>query len=255
MLEFIREIIELLKAVAWPCTVLLVLLILRAEIRSFVAKLAETLSTAAQISIGTKGLDIKYDKKIAVINSQLSALGAVQSQVTETVYKKDRRKRGNMKANALAKGIPTGLRDLATEYTNVQETDWWARVLRKNELALQMGDFVIREDVSRNLLASEQDEALYVALAAAASVDPQPEDLERLLSLASTAKRLHVRYKIVVALGALINKGLVRKSSAPRVREALDKMSAQADPALLKITEETESLLSAMVAGELPISS
>jgi hypothetical protein len=248
--EILREITEMLKAVAWPLVAVLALLILRGEIRSFVAKLAETLGNAAQISIGAKGLDIKYDRKIAAINSRISALGAVQSQVTETIYKTERRDRAFKKQDR-ATGIPQALRELSTEYANVKDADWQTRVLRKNELALRMGDLVMREDVSRQLLAGGQDEALYVALAAAAATDPQPEDFERLLLVAGTAMKLHVRYKIVLSLGSLINKGLVRQELAPRLREALDRMAVGADASLLRIIKETETLLDAMVAGEL----
>jgi hypothetical protein len=251
MPDVIREITELLKAVAWPFVTVLALMILRGEIRSFVAKLAETLGNAAQISIGAKGLDIKYEKKIAVINSRLSSLGAVQSQVTETVYKTDRRQRESGRPEAPLREIPKELRELATEYVNVDDADRQTRILRKNEIAVRMGDLVIRNDVSRELLAKEQDEALYVALAAAASVDPQPEDVKRLLDLASAAKRLHVRYKIVVSLGSLANKGLVRQELVSRVREALDRMSTGADASLLQIINETKSLLDVLGAGEL----
>lgn len=255
MPEIIREITELLKAVAWPFVAVLALWILRGEIRSFVAKLTATLGNAAQISIGAKGLDIKYEKKFEVINSRISSLGAVQSQVTETVYTTGRRQRAAEKQDVPSIRIPKELGELATEYINMNEADRWKRVLRKNELARRMGDLVIHEDVSRALLASAGDEALYVALAAAAAADPQSEDLERLLGLAGTAKKLHVRYKIVVSLGSLINKGLAQQEWEPRVREALDRMSVKADDPLLRIIKETESLLEAMVAGELVIAS
>jgi hypothetical protein len=73
--------------------------------------------------------------------------------------------------------IPAALRELAEAYLAVNESDWRTRVLRKNDLALQMGDFVIREDISRDLLTQKKDEGLYIALAAAVAADPEHGDL------------------------------------------------------------------------------
>jgi hypothetical protein len=255
MHDFFTDSIELLKAVAWPVTVLIALGVLRSQIQTFLTKLSDSIGHAAQISIGKKGLEIKLDNKIAAVNSRIAAVNAAQDQVTETVYKNKRRQqRGQTRAKGALK-IPVGLRELADAYLAVNEPDSRTRVLRKNELALQMGDFVIREDISRDLLAREKDEALHLALAAAVAADPEHGDLERMCSVAPTTARLHVRYKFVVALISLINKGFVQEKDVPAVRDALRRLAFGADEPLQRIISDAGSLLDAVSLGELTISS
>jgi hypothetical protein len=249
-----RDLAELLKAIAWPVTVLVALYVLRNQIQAFLTKLSDSISHAAQITVTRRGVEIKLDNKIAAVNSRIEALNAAQEQVTETVYKSKRRQvRGQKGMQALA-DIPQGLRDLAAAYMAVKENDWRQRVLRKNELALQMGDFVIREDVPRDLLAKEGDEALHLALAAAVAADPEPGDLHRVLLVAPTTVRLHVRYKLVVALTALINKGLVQQKDVSAIRGALQRMALKADERLERIIGDADSLLDVLSNGELTIS-
>ena len=253
MSELVHELAGLLKVTAWPLVALVALFILRQQIRSFLVKLGETLGRAGQISIGAKGLEIKYDAKIAAINSRVAALGAAQTQVTESVYKSKgtRRRRGAQGQAAVA--IPLDLQVLVHAYTAVDDPDWHVRVSKKNDLALQMGDLVIEQRIDRDLLASETDEGFHLALAAAAVADPEIADLDRLLLLALTAKRLHVRYKIVVALVSLINKGLVQVSRVPAVREALHRMASGADDALNQLIRDAGALLDSLLTGDLVI--
>lgn len=141
-------------------TVLVALAVLRSQIQAFSTKLSDLIGHAAQLSIGKKGLEIKLDNKNAAVNSRIAALNAAQDQITETIYKSERRRiRGLARPKGLA-DISQDLRELAAAYLAVNEPDWRQRVLRKNELALQMGDFVIRNDVSRDPPAQEKDEAL-----------------------------------------------------------------------------------------------
>jgi hypothetical protein len=148
-------------------------------------KLSDSIGHAAQISIGKKGLEIKLDTKIAAVNSRIAALNAAQDQVTETIYKNKRRRERVQSHVKDGDGIPHALRELAVIYLAVNEPDWRTRILRKNELALQMGDLVIRENTSRELLAREKDEVIHLALAAAVAADPEQGDLKR----CSTSRR------------------------------------------------------------------
>jgi hypothetical protein len=249
MHQYFRDFIELLNVVAWPATVLIALFVLRYQIQAFLTKLTDSIAHASQIVIGKKGLEIK----LAAVNSRIVALNAAQDLVTETVYgSKRRQSRAPRKA---ATQLPQGLRDLAAAYVAVNEPDWRSRVLRKNELALQMGDLVIREDVSRDVLVQEKDEALHLALAAAAAADPQPGDLERMLRVAPTTARLHVRYKLVVALMSMINKGLVQPKDKAKVHESLQRMGGGADDSLRNIINDADMLLEVISLGELTIGS
>src|SRR5262249_39641062 len=102
---------EILKAIAWPVTVLIALWVLRNQTQVFIAKMTEAIGHAAQISIGKKGLEIKLDNKIAAVNSRIAALNASQDQVKEAVYKaaRTRRRRPAAAAAAAAAAYPKDL--------------------------------------------------------------------------------------------------------------------------------------------------
>lgn len=89
-----------------------------------------------------------------------------------------------------------------------------------------------------------------MAFLAAAAVDPEVADLDRVLRLARTVKRLHVRYKLVVALASMINGGLVPAERVADLRVALDQVAEGADAPLLQIARDTGSLLDALATGE-----
>jgi hypothetical protein len=253
MHDFVQDTIGLLDVIAWPATVLIALAVLRNQIMTFLSKMTDAIGRAAQISIGKKGVEIKLDNKIDAVNSRISALKATQDQVKEIVYSEKRARRRRAGPGAASVSIPKDLRTLSEAYLAVDDPDWRQRVARKNELGLQMGNLVIREDVSRDQLAHSRDEGLYLALAAAVAADPEEGCLQRILQVAQAVSRLHVRYKIVLALIALINKGLVEQRDVAAVREALRKMSIRADEPLLKVIADAEKLLDAVSIGELRI--
>jgi hypothetical protein len=247
-------LVDLIRAIAWPATVLIALAVLRSQIQAFIIKLTDSISQAAQISVTKRGVEIKLEKKMAAVSTQITALNAVQEQVKESLYAAPRtRRRRSQMAGVKADGkseIPERLYELAKTYLSINLPDWRQRVARKNELALEMGDIIIREQVSRDRLAAATDEGLQVALASAIATDPEEGDLDRILHVVPMLSRLHVRFKFVVALISMLNKGLIRDTDFDKVHETLRGMSVSADEGLQKIISDAEGLLEAIKAGD-----
>jgi hypothetical protein len=238
-----HDFAELAHALGWPVTVLIAIYVLRAELRGFMNKLTEQISKAASISIGTKGLDIK----LAAVNTRVTAIQATQ----ESSAPRGRRRSRRDKEEANDGEIPTRLSDLASEYLNLDLPDHRKRVRRKNEMAREMGDLVLEANVSRKLLVSSGDEGLIVAFAAAVVAQPEPDDVPLLLSTQDVVKRLHVRYRLVLALAVLINKGFVTDADRERVDAALTAFDKGADVPLSKLIADTKSLSQEIAAGEI----
>jgi hypothetical protein len=241
-----RDFAELARALGWPVTVLIAIFLLRAELRGFMNKLTEQISKAASISIGTKGLDIK----LAAVNTRVTAIQAVQEQAKSSATRGRKRSRRD-KEEANGGEIPTQLSDLASEYLNLDIPDHRERVRRKNEMAHEMGDLVVEANVSRRLLVTSGNEGLIVAFAAAVVAQPETDDLALLLGTQGVVKRLHVRYRLVLALAVLINKGAVADADRERVNTTLAVFDKGADAPLSKLIADTKSLLQEVAAGEI----
>ncbi len=241
-----HDFAELARALAWPLTVLIAIYVLREELRGFMNKLTEQISKAATISIGTKGLDIK----LAAVNTRVTAIQATQEQAKSSAV---RGRKGLRRDREEANGgeIPARLSDLASEYLNLDIPDHRERVRRKNEMTHEMGDLVLEANVSRKLLVSSGDEGLIVAFAAAVVAQPELDDLALLLGTRGVAKRLHVRYRLVLALAVLINKGFVADTDREPVDTTLTVFDRGADAPLSKLIADTKSLLQEVAAGEM----
>lgn len=241
-----HDFAELAHALGWPVTVLIAIYVLRTELRDFMKKLTDQISSrAVSFSVGTKGLEIK----MAAMSTRVTAIQAVQEQSKSSAARGRRSSRGKDKADGGA--IPARLSELASEYLNLDIADYRERVRRKNEMTHEMGDLVVDGNVSRKLLVSSGDEGLIVAFAGAVVAQPEPGDLTMLLGTQRVAKRLHVRYRLVLALAVLINKGAVADADRERVDTTLTVFNEDADPPLRKLIADTKSLLQEVASGEI----
>jgi len=245
-----HDVAELIKSFAWPLTVLIALYALRLELGKFLAKLTDSIGQVAQIKVGTKGLELKFEKKLAAVNSRATAIQATLEQVKGSAAKGRR----NAKAStdeAGASPIPGELQELATEYLGVRIDDYGERLRRKNELAREMGEVALLQGASRKVLAESGNEGLLLAFSSMVIAQPEPGDLALWFTAAAAAKLRHVCYRLVVALTVLTNKGFVAKKDERRVFKALDKLEEDADDPLLKLISETRSLLQEILSGEM----
>lgn len=68
-----RDLIELVKALAWPITVLTIFVILRSEVQRFTKNVADRIQSANSITIGPRGFELKGLVKAVPIPAELQA--------------------------------------------------------------------------------------------------------------------------------------------------------------------------------------
>lgn len=238
-----HEFVELVKALAWPVTLLIGVYTLRSELRLFMTRISEAISQAAQITVGRRGVDIKLAQRITAVNTRVTAVQAMQIQ-TRTAH---RLKHGDQAATK----VPEELLALASQYSGLQITDYRTRLHRKNAIALEMGEIVVRSHLDRILLVGRKDEALALALAAATIAEPKTTDFDLVVDASTWCKRLHVRYRIVLAISVLINEGLTPSNSAEQIQHSLMTMSEGADQPLNNIISDTKALVDSIAGGEI----
>ena len=138
---------------------------------------------------------------------------------------------------AAGREAPTGeiddrLRTLANEYLNVSIADYGGRVSKKNELAAEMGAYVIKQGISRDRLADETNEGLLLALVAAVQGGPERADTARLIRAAHRVTRLHVQYRFILAFARLLDAGYVSEEQKSAIRSILNEWERRADDSL-----------------------
>jgi hypothetical protein len=137
---------------------------------------------------------------------------------------------------AIASGV-SELKRLSERYLDVRIPDYKARVAEKDRLADEMVRVIREGAISRELLAGEDDQGFLLGLAATSLAFPEREDLPRLLVVASKAKLLHVRYRVVLALNKLVESGFVPQEQINEVVAALTLLAQGADNALKRRIE------------------
>ena len=68
-----RDLIELVKALAWPITVLTIFVILRSEVQRFTKNVADRIQSANSITIGPRGFELKGLVKVVPVPAELQA--------------------------------------------------------------------------------------------------------------------------------------------------------------------------------------
>ena len=68
-----HELIELVKAVVWPITVLTIFVILRSEVQRFTKNVADRIQSANSITIGPRGFELKGLVKVVPVPAELQA--------------------------------------------------------------------------------------------------------------------------------------------------------------------------------------
>jgi hypothetical protein len=68
-----HELIELVKAVVWPITVLTIFVILRSEVQRFTKNVADRIQSANSITIGPRGVELKGLVKVVPVPAELQA--------------------------------------------------------------------------------------------------------------------------------------------------------------------------------------
>ena len=139
------------------------------------------------------------------------------------------------------------LRRQAESYMAIQSPDYGTRVRLKDAAANKMADFILKSSLSHDdivqLIRQSRNEGLVLALATAVNIRPEPGDFDRLRSVAVPLQRLHVRYRVVVALAELYRKRLIPPSRRADLTALLQEYSIGADQSLQDLIDSTRSLL------------
>ena len=224
-----EQVVDLVGHLVWPALVVAVLLLFWRQWLALAEALAERLADPDQRVRGKLG-SFEFD-----LGPRVEALEADQKVTQEVIAQQTRQ--GTPATDSTA--IPEPLQNLADEYLEISIADRRERTRVKNDLATQMGVFVLTHDVDKDLLAGRTNQGLLLALAEAVRIRPQSGDMDRLVGVSGRVDRLHVRYRIAMALGRLIERGFVAPSDRSSIEPMLDAFEAGADPPLRTRIEQT----------------
>ena len=109
--------------------------------------------------------------------------------------------------------------EMADRYLKINASKWNERVKRKNDAAFEMATYLSSHHISKKDIVKfdnvdELREGLIVALAAAIQLSPREGDAELLLSVASDVERFHVKFRIAMAIGALLERCKITPKTA-----------------------------------------
>jgi|GEM_PF-6164207 len=235
-MKIFEQTVLLIGHLAWPLVAIVAFILLRKQLRDVFRSIGTRIADPSTDVAFADWVTLK--KNVAANTGKLESL-ALGIEVGKPA--------GPGTAEATASGSiqqdEVKLRQLADEYLNVKDRDYAARVRRKNSLATEMGNFIIKHQIPRQKVAEENHEGLTVGLASAINALPLDGDLELLLKASENVSKLHVKYRIVVAIGRLFEAGLATAADAARVKKLLEAFKQKADESLKRRIEQTESII------------
>jgi hypothetical protein len=237
-----QEAVDLVGHLVWPITLLIIFFILRRQVGQA--------ADAIVRRIGDRFTDLTFGRQGLTISSRLDALTSVQESqgLAQDVIAHTAIRAGESHTGQLGQQLPTidrippELTELADEYWDISISDWATRVRAKNDLARQMASYIIAHQISKDLLADQENEGLLVGLASAVNAFPESGDAQRLIRASSKLTSLHVKYRFTVAFGTLIQKRFLTRSELDSVQSVLDSFKDGADEPLLTRINGTQSI-------------
>lgn len=243
MLHILEEFVKLAGHLAWPVALLVVIVILRFELKAvFKALTSRVADPETQIKLSTEGLEIR--SRVDAALGRIESLETDQNQSKELI-------RGvllpanNGQKNASSSNVTVDpeLMKLADEYLEIKAKDWRERVRLKDEAASKMANLVLTRHISKDLLASQDHEGLLMALAAAIHSFPDKDDFARLSSIAGKVDRLHVKYRIVMGIGRIFERNLATADNKNDALRILQLFTEGADAPLRQRITQTKAII------------
>lgn len=246
-MSYFEGFVTLVGHVAWPATAICIAIIARKELRSVIAALAKRIEDKnSAVSITKEGVEIK-----AVVEAQearLISMQAEQDQVKSLAlqhFKPVQSLEAQAQQQTEPRDIDTRLRQMADAYMNIDIPDYSERTRAKNVAAGEMAFYIVSNKISKDQLANENHEGLLIALAESIILSAETGDAGRLLKAARGAKRLHVRYRVLIAITKLLERNLLSLADIGAVRELLREYEAGADNSLRRLVSNVTSLINA----------
>jgi len=248
-MDNLEGIVTTIGHVAWPATAIGIAVIARKELLNIFAALAKRIAdTNSSLSITKEGLEIK-----AVVEAQearLVSMQAEQDQVKSLAlrhFKPTRPQDPVTLKQVEMRDVDTQLRKMADEYMNINLPDYSERTRAKNAAAEEMAFYIVSNKINKDQLANEKHEGLLIALAESIILSAETGDAERLLKAAHGAKRLHVRYRVLIAITKLLERNLMPLPTLDTVRELLRDYGVGADNSLKRQISNVTSLVNEAV--------
>lgn len=230
------EVISLIGDVAWPITVLLILIILRHEFKAILQAVQKRISDPhTDVKLTTQGLELsnKVEALEGTVETQQLKADVLARAVTAVRTEPQQAER-----------IPESLFTLRAKYVAADdEPDDMRRIQIKNDLARSMGAEVLRTNIDRHALVDQGDEVMTLALAAAMTALPQPGDDVLILTAGKRIERLHVRYRVAAAVSELAQSLNLQLNLVPGMENLISSYRKSADDRLIRRIDWTLKVL------------
>lgn len=248
-MDYLEGLVTTVGHVAWPVTAIGIAVIVRKELRSVIAAFAKRIEDKnSAVSITKEGVEIKA--VVAAQEARLVSMQAEQDQVKSLALQQFKPTQlSNIQALEQIKprDIDTHLREMADAYMNIDLPGYSERTRAKNAAAGEMAFYIVSNKISKDQLAKESHEGLLIALAESIILSAETDDSERLLKAARGAKRLHVRYRVLIAITKLLERNLLSLADIGTVRELLREYEMGADGSLKRLISNVTSLINEAV--------
>jgi hypothetical protein len=235
----VEAIVQIIGHVAWPITFLATAFFARKEILKIAAALAKRVEDRnSDISITKEGIAIKQavEAQQAKIDSLKAEQAQVKSIALQNVITTD-----TIQTNGNT--IDQHLQDMADRYMNINIPDYTNRVRAKDKAAEEMALYIITKKISKDEISKHQHDGLIVGLADSILLVPESDDIERLLKAGVHVQRLHVKFRVLVALTKLFESGFGSEKQIDSTFDLLKTYSDKADPPLQRVINNTRSYL------------
>ncbi|SEM96176.1 hypothetical protein [Nitrosomonas marina] len=249
-MDYLEAFVTLIGYIAWPATAIGIAIIARKELRSVISALAKRIEDkSSAVSITREGVEIK-----AVVEAQearIVSMQAEQDQVKSLALQhfKAAQPLGikALKQTGL-QDIDAHLREMADAYMAINLPDYSERTRAKNAAAGQMAFYIVSNRINKDQLAHENHEGLLIGLAESIILSAETGDAERLLKAAPGAKRLHVRYRVLIAITKLLESNLLPLADIGIVRALLREYEVGADSSLKRLISNVTSLVNGLIS-------
>lgn len=234
-MDYLQGIVEMVGHIAWPTVTIIIVIIFREELLKILTALKERIEDKnSNISITNEGLEIKS------IEARLVSLQVDQDQVKSLALQ-------NLEPASLPESGTvdnyTVLKEMADNYLNIKVDDYQKRIKAKNIAVEEMAFYIVANKINKDRLAKEKHEGLLVALSRSIILSPEIGDAKRLLEAAHGAKRLHVKYQVLIAIVNLVERNLFQSSDLEAVRKLLSDYEEGADSPLKRLISNVKSLV------------
>jgi len=222
--EFVAKLIDYL---AWPLTLLFIILMTKKQIGQLLEVMIKFISQSNKMKLGKDGFEI--ERQIEFLTNSLKYDKEDQKDINRLILLQ---KEDNTSTNP-DKPLEE-FNKVAKMYLEVNEQDKTKRIVIKNNLGLLMGQLIIKNNISREYLCTNINDAKIVGLCYSIKLIAEPNDLLLLKNIANKASTLHAKYIITATFGNLIENKNSRVEFIDEIFDIMNKFENGADDNLIR---------------------